>query len=341
VTSASPPPLAPRAFRERFALATFPDGGVVLNVETGSYARLNAAGAAVLEELARADDDAAARAAIAARLRAPDAVAAEHLAALTAGLEAPGVRIEPPDPFRYRVAEGGGYNLWHGPTRVLHVDADGRTLALVSPPEALSLRVYDYVSAVAPKLLFLRGVTVLHGSSCLHEGRLGGICGKSRAGKTTTARTLARHGRKLVSEDLLVLGPDLTAPRVFVGGEGHVDRWARAAAATLAAGAGTTTSVDELLGAAGGDDVPLASIWFLDAARRGASFAARPLARARALELVLANHFLGAGGTETWRRHLASCHAIASHVTAYELDVPNGLDRLDEALARYTTNSAS
>ena len=57
--------------------------------------------------------------------------------------------------------------------------------------------------------------------------------------------------------------------------------------------------------------------------------------------MVVANHFLGAGGTTMWRRHLAASHAIAGSVGACELDLPNGLDRLDEAIGRYTTNSAS
>jgi hypothetical protein len=333
--------LTPAAFRSRFALATFPDGGVVVDLETGSYSRLNASGAAVLEELERADTTEAAVAAVAQRLRATTAIAGQHVATLMSALGGAGLRHEPPDPFRYRAASDGGYDLWHGTTCVLRVDEAARKVTMVAMPQDLPLRPYDYVSAMAPKLLFLRGITVMHGSGCVDTDDLVGICGKSRAGKTTTARTLARHGRELVSEDLLVFAPDLTAPAVYLEGERRAHRWSIDVGRALESGQGATADIDPLVEAASGPTRRLGRLWFLDAARRGETFALRALSRTRTLELVLANHFLGAGGASIWRRHVGACRSIASAVAAFELDPPLGLDRLDEAIARYTTSSAS
>jgi hypothetical protein len=331
--------MTPEMFRERFALATFADGGVVVDLQTGSYSRVNATGAVMLAAFEDAATLDAAANTCASRFGIPGPTALHDLRALVGDLNREGVRREPIDPFRYRPAADGGYDVWQDDTQVLHVSEGGRRLTLTSPPAALPLRIYDYVSGIAPKLLYLRGVTVMHGSSCTRDDALLGICGKSRAGKTTTARTFAKHGWALMSEDLLVFDADLSKARVFVGGEKTVDRWAREAAASLA-GSGSTADSDGLMRAASGDTVPLRNLWFLDAARRGERFEARPLGRTRALELVVANHFLGAG-TGTWRRHLAASHAIAASIDACELDLPNGLDRLDEAIGRYTTNSAS
>jgi hypothetical protein len=333
--------VTPELFRERFALATFADGGVLVDLQTGSYSRVNAAGAAIFEEVERARGTDDAIAAVAQRLGIDLSTATNHVGAMLTALAGEGVRREPLDPFRYRPAADGGYDVWHDATRVLHVHEGGRLLTLASPPETLPLRIYDYVSGIAPKLLYLRGVTVMHGSSCMRGDALLGICGKSRAGKTTTARTFARHGCSLMSEDLLVFDPDLSKARIFVDGEKTVDRWAHEAAAALAAGDGSTADTEGLMSAASGDTVPLRTLWFLDAARRGERFEVRTLGRTRTLELVVANHFLGAGGTGMWRRHLATSHTIAGSVGACELDLPNGLDRLDEAIGRYTTNSAS
>jgi hypothetical protein len=59
------------------------------------------------------------------------------------------------------------------------------------------------------------------------------------------------------------------------------------------------------------------------------------------LAQVLASSFLGAGGAASWRQHLARTAVIASGVNGYEVTPPDGLERLESALARYSTSSAS
>jgi len=329
------------AFRRRFALATFADGGVVLDLATGSYSQLNGSGAAVLRAFFDFPDDPAVIAAIAEQFRVETSVAEGYLKSIIDALLGEGLRYEPPDPFRYLPSPDGGYDVWHDARLALHVTPDGRRLTLRSSVADLPLKLYDYVSGIAPKVLFLRGICVMHGSSCISDSSLLGFCGKSRAGKTTTARTFARHSCRLVSEDLLLFAPNLTKPEVFVDGERLVNAWSREASAALAPGVGTSIETDGLVAAASGERLPLAKIWFLDAARRGRDFVVRPLTPAQALPLVMANQFLGGDGDDGWRRHLANSHAIAASVTAFALHLPDGLDRLDRAIAGYTTKSAS
>lgn len=335
--------ITPQLFRTRFALAPFSDGGIVVDLSTGSYSRLNLSATVMCAALERAETFEEAVAQASERLGVSRSVVSSGLTSLASALDGEGIRQEPPDPFRYRSAEGGGYDLWHGPLHVLHVDERGDHLRLVAPLAELPLRPYDYVSAVAPKVLFLRGVTVLHGSSCLlaSSSSLIAICGKSRAGKTTTGRTLAKYTRGSISEDLLVLAPDLSKPEAYADGEANVHRWSIEASEVLAAGGKSTVDCAPLTGASSGRTIPIEAVWFVDARRRGETFAVRALRRADALALLIANHFLGASGAANWRRHLAASHSIASAVGAYELDLPLGLERLDQAIARYMTNSAS
>jgi hypothetical protein len=332
--------LAPEAFRERFALATFPEGGIVVDVITGSYSRLNTSAALACTALESAGNVESAIEDAMHRLSVPRPTAEEHLRVVTAGLGADGLRHEPLDPFRYWSVKSGGYELWHGDLPVLHIDEHGRHLTLLTPPANLLLPIFDYVSAMAPKIIFLLGMTVLHGSSCIRGASLLGLCGRSRAGKTTTAKVLAKYGSPLVSEDLLLLAPDLTRPEAFLGGEGRVNAWAADAARDLAAQR-STVDIGPLATIFSGPTIPLKSIWFLDAQRRGPNFATHRLGRPDALAHLMANNFLGAGGAASWRRHLAASSAVTSAIEAYEIDLPQGLDRLDEAIKGYTRNSAS
>jgi hypothetical protein len=334
------PAIDPDAFRARFVLASFPDGGIVLDLATGSYARLNLTALTMLEELARAATEQGAADAAAARLHISPALALRDMQGLVTDLLGSGVRNESPDSFQYRPAPDGGYDLWHGDLRALHADPTGRRLTLGAPLASLRARVVEYVSDIAPKLMFLQGVTVVHGSSCGRDGRLLAFCGKSRAGKTTTARTFARHGASLVSEDLLVFAPD-ESPAVFLGGERIVANWYRQAAERLAAAPADAVDAAPLGEAARGATIPLCSIWFLDARRRGHGLNLTRLGGPDALALLLSNAFLGAREPALWREHLARMRAFVLAVTACEASVPDGIDELDAAIARYTTNSAS
>jgi hypothetical protein len=165
------------------------------------------------------------------------------------------------------------------------------------------------------------------------------MCGKSKAGKTTTARTLARHRGHLVSEDLIALRLEDGVPCVFFLGEDTIDQWARDAAEALKRGAGAVETAG-LLQAATGPTVPLTSLWFLDAARRGERFQLSELPKTAALAELLTHGFLGGGSAESWRRFLATGHAVVSAAQTFQAALPLGLDRLDAALADYARSHA-
>jgi hypothetical protein len=327
-------PLTPGRFRDRYALAAFADGGVVVDLETGSYSALNGTAAAMLTVLQTASsaDEAVDR--LAARFGISAERARADLAGLTEALSREGLRIEPIDAFRYRQAEDGGYDLWHGERRTVHLTPDLRRVTLGQRRDELPLEVYEYVSDLAPKVMFLLGIPVLHGSTWQRSAGVLAMCGKSKAGKTTTARTLARHAGRVLSEDLITLRLEDGKPCVFVEAEANIVRWSRAAAQALNAGA---ASVDTrgLVEAATGPTAELTSLWFLDARRRGERFLISPISKAAALTQLLSHGFLGGAGDAHWRRFLETCRTITAAVAAHEASLPSGLDRLDAALADF------
>jgi hypothetical protein len=94
--------------------------------------------------------------------------------------------------------------------------------------------------------------------------------------------------------------------------------------------------------AAPGASLPLAAIWFVDAGRRrGDRFARRPLTVIEGTLALMANNFLGADDTPSWRRHVRDTLAIATRVSLWEATPPSGLDQLAAAARGYATKTAS
>lgn len=333
--------ITPEEFRKRFALAVFSDGGIIVDAVGGGYSLLNASAAALLIEIERSESWDEATAASAIRLGISREVAARESDELIR--QAGGLGISQPaiGPFRYQPSPDGGYDLLDSQGPVLHSDDRGQQLSLLVAPESLAFRIYDYVSEMAPKLMFLQGTIVIHGSGCHRAGTATGMSGASRAGKTTTAKALAANGLSLVSEDLLIFDPDLTKPRLCIDGERTVNAWTMAASSALEKHPEESVDASRLVEAAIGPTVALKAIWFLDVRRRGEKFRLNRLTKADALSLLMGNAFLGAADSHNWRRYLASARSIVAAVDSYAADMPDGLAALEAAMLTYTTNSAS
>jgi hypothetical protein len=344
VTTPAP---APRPFRERYLLARLPGGGVAVDLETGNYFRLDDAAAEVCAACIEAADAAAAAAELARRRRLPPEQAARMVADTQAALAAAPARGEPQGTYRFLPEpESSGYGLWHGSARVLAVDGDSLDvrLAVQGPGEPMfdpAAKLELYVRSLAPKLLFLRGLTVLHASACAAAGRLVAFAGVSHAGKTTTARAFAEAGARLVSEDLVVLGQDAAAPAVALDGEPRIRAWASRTAGALARGAERAPSA-ELAGVADGPTQPLDAVLFLDPSRRaGDDFSVRRLDGGDGLVALMENDFLGAASPRGWRRFFESAAALATATELGEVTAPAGAERVAAAARRYMSSWTS
>lgn len=326
-------------FDRRFLLARYPTGGVVVDLESGNYYRVNPSAALVCDAL-RVGGDVNGR--VAAELRVPIEEAGRIVAEVTAALAAPAVRDTPQGSYHFYPTECG-YVLRHAEQTVLEVDGADLGIRLPpgrEPPSEAQLELY--VRALAPKLLFQRGVTVLHASACVAAGRLIAFAGMSGAGKTTTARAFAAAGAQLISEDLVVLAPHRRGAEVLTEAESFTQAWARHTAVQLLSDPRKTVPLGWLEGVVDGETRQLYQILFLDGIRRaGTGFTTSPLEEPDALISLMTHDFLGAVEAETWRRYFDDARGLLGMIDFQDAQAPDGLEHLLPAAARYISRTAS
>jgi hypothetical protein len=264
------------------------------------------------------------------------------VADVTAGLTSPAVRGTPQGSYHFYPA-ACGYILRHGDRTVLEVDCPDLGIRLPRSSELpLESQLELYLRALAPKLLFQRGVTVLHSSACVAGEKLIAFAGMSGAGKTTTARAFASAGARLISEDLVVLAPRPQGAEVLTDGESFVQGWARNTGVQLLSEPQKTVPLGSLESVVNGETMPLHQILFLDPIRRaGTEFATSQLAEPDALISLMTHDFLGAVEAETWRRYFSRARALLEIVDFRDARTPDGLERLLSAVARYISRTAS
>jgi len=327
-------------FHERYLLARYPSGGVAVDLQSGNYYRLNGSAALVCEALR---DGHAVEEQVASALRVPAETATQIVADVVATLAGPAVHDTPQGSYHFYPAIGGGYELRHGVKTVLEVEAKSFDIRQPTHHETRSEEQLElYARALAPKLLFQRGVTVLHASSCITAQGLIAFAGMSGAGKTTTARAFATAGAQLVSEDLLVLLPDAKEPRVYLEGENFAHTWAREIAAALIENPGGSISAEGLRGPVGGETQKIGKLLFLDRSRRmGNAMIGRALDEPDALVAIMTHDFLGALEPGAWRKFFASAVDLVAKIPTEEVSIPDGASRLPEVAAAYIAKSTS
>jgi hypothetical protein len=338
----SPSSIDPNAFRRRYAIEWIAGNGLLVDLTTGGYFRLNATAAEICRALFDGTNAAEITQQVADRLRIGPKEAGGLLRSMEAALETPTVREEPIGPFRY-VRRADSYDLVEGERSVLAVDTEGRYLRLCSSPQELRYPILDHLRAIAPKILRLRGTPILHASACIFaNGAIRGFSGKSGAGKTTTALAFGAAGAGLISEDLIVLSAagNLVA---HLEGERVAHAWSARAAAALSKHPDVAIDCQELSRAGeGGPTAPLKAVWFVDDTRRGGSaFQLRRLSEIEGFVALLGQSFLAAADADSLRRHLGHTRRLAEEVTLIEAAVPDGLENLALAARDQSVNSAS
>jgi hypothetical protein len=328
------------SFPQRYLVARYSSGGVVVDLHTGNYFRVDTAAAEVCDVLMN-DDSKGVADEVARRLKLPRAQAAMAVTDTLSALATARVHGPLNGPYHFHPEESG-FGLWHAGKRVLAVESND--LNIYIPEGAGSERsplLEFYVRALAPKLMFLIGLTVLHASACKIGNSLVAFAGPSGAGKTTTARAFVRAGAGAVVEDLLVLKPGMSKPSAVLDGEVRVHAWAKKLSLVLAAGSARVPS-SELATMADGPHVAVNAVLFVDVARRaGTDFCARSLSGPDALVALMANDFLGAASPAEWRRYFTTAIALAASTELAEVTAPFGVDTLDAAAARYTSKWTS
>lgn len=310
-----------------------------MDLATGSYSRLNRSAASICKTLLVADSMTSARSLIGEELRLNYAEATMAIDHVLVSLELQGPRLVRPDPFVYELsADRGGYALLANGSPKVWVSSDGLTIRWISNDRAGILQTSEYLRAVAPRLLFLKGEAVIHGAACQAPNSSFAVCGDSGAGKTTTARAFDRAGARLFAEDMLVIASP-SPLTVHAGGEESIRKWAVESAKHLLRSGEIETA--RIQAALDGTPIPVTEIWCIAANQRadGARVLSRQLGTTDGALAVMASLFLGATTAPEWRRFLELAATIAMSTSVFEARMPQGLDRLHEAAELYARNS--
>lgn len=77
--------------------------------------------------------------------------------------------------------------------------------------------VHPGLAAVGASFAYWYGREVFHGGAFIRDGSAWGVLGSRRAGKSTLLTALAQRGRRIVADDLLVVGMEDDTPMVHAG----------------------------------------------------------------------------------------------------------------------------
>jgi len=330
-------------FGGRYAFESFSDGdGVLVDLKTGSYFRVNATAAKICEVLrdASALDEAISE--VSKSVSVPKERAADLIAAVGKDLLRGIPAEEPIGPLRYLSQPDGSAIFEENGRPIFSIASGSRAVRFHASPAELSGPVVLYLQALVPKLLALLDIPVLHAAACSVGGRLLAFSGRSGAGKTTTARAFKRAGALLFSEDLVVLSLGDESPLMYLQGEKFARDWARRVAPRLDELPARELNFDELADAPQGATAPLAEMWFLDVARRaGSHLELRPLSVANGVLALLHNGMLATSRSDHWRDFLRRSRFIAERTSLKEATAPAGLNLLEAAADLYIVKSAS
>jgi hypothetical protein len=316
-------------------LVTFGDEALLVNLDTGTYFAVNATAAEICRQLAAGADAGEIVSGLIERHNLPALAAHRAVAGVVDVLNDPAPAAEPVGELRYRPT-AWGYALHLADRPVLETRRDGSALRLVGTRSESPEVVEGWIRCLLAKSLSLQGQPVLHASACVFGDRVVAICGPSGAGKTSTARALAKAGRTMIAEDMVILAREDGA-QMHVAGEPSLRRWAAAAVPALAAAPDRTIDCAGLSALVRTPERrPLGALLFLDRTRRrGDSFITDPLRPLETLAELLQSSFLGSSDPPAWRAFVADNASVASAVPGARLTVPQGLERLTAAAARF------
>lgn len=322
----------------RYRVASFGDSGTILDLDSGTFSRLNRTGVLLGEALARGSSLASAAMLLERDCGIDRTVAERDAREFLEGLTHCCAPAKPVNAVTFSKGPGGEVLRVSG-RPILSVDFEARTLT-PDPERPAGLGADLALRWAAPHLLWAAGVPVLHASAVSSSSQGGSVVafpGASGAGKTTLARALVSAGAGLVSEDVLVLDGALD---VMASGEQLVNDWVSSEAPAFERGLAIPWG-NLPAEAQAGARLPLASLAFPERSATARDLEAAPLPLVEGLELLLVGSFAERASRELWASVFEVAVRLVRSVDVHALRVPEGLDLLRAAAGRYSLTTMS
>jgi hypothetical protein len=223
--------------------------------------------------------------------------------------------------------DAGRYRLFGRGFGAYDVAGDGSEIAC-HPPDGLEPWIWQrfVMSQALPLAATLRGIEPFHAGGVVIDGRVVAIAGRSGAGKSSLALTLAARGHGFHTDDVLAMawaGDEIRSK----AGPGAANIRDPALRQLVARGAppfgdvlGETPDGIRALIARDGRDRPLGAVYFIDHDPAHRSVRFEPTHDPRLLLGHTFNVLVRTG--ERLAGQLAICSAIAEHVPLFRLLVP-------------------
>src|SRR4051812_10193036 len=217
---------------------------------------------------------------------------------------------------------------------------EGREI-IVEPAQGASernVRLFLLGSALGA-LLHQRGLLPLHANAIEMDGRAVAFSGHSGAGKSTIAAWFHDRGRRILSDDVCVIGFDADGRAIAYPGIPRLRLWREALEASGREAGGYARSFDALdkydvpSENRALEPLPLAAIYLLRQAEENAGAAAiERLQGVDSVETLMSNTYRGAYLQTIGRtgEHLAACLRIARQVPVFRAARLWGFERFDE-----------
>lgn len=241
-----------------------------------------------------------------------------------------------------RFDPGEAFLAWGGIAKFLILDGSE---VIVEPAAGQdeSFINYPLLGAVLAIVLDMRGFLVLHGSAVTIGGRAALFLGDKGAGKSTTASALVAAGYGLLTDDVLAV--DMSDPARPMAMPGYPQIKLSDAAAAAFTPPGTrliptpSAAIDKnrlrLTGRFDAVAVPVGAAYVLE---RSDNAGLAPLAATAGMQALMRFSYMvrfgrSALGAGALTRHMAQCAALADAAGVGRLQVPRGLERMDELIA--------
>ena len=205
------------------------------------------------------------------------------------------------------------------------------------------LLAFPLLGPVMALLLHQRGLLVLHASAVNVGGRSVIFMGDKGAGKSTTAGAMIRAGHRLLTDDVVALDLSNARRPMILPGFPQLKLAADAASAIRIEDAEVRPQVHpqidkvqhRLREGFSAEAVPASRIYVLE---RGGRAAISPLPGAGALPAIIRFSYVTRFGRQALvgdsaSTHLRQCAEVAGRIGVRCLEVPAGLERIDEAVA--------